>query len=493
VTDLYITRGLYLDSLMRSFDRLEYQYSRSLKQCGSILEVYKNYTHNLKSQNQLVIDVNKDYATENIVLVKENKNLSERINKLRSDNLKMKLILIVGAVVGGIIAYENQNYINKSYKKPSARAGEENFRSWDENNNTASFEYKGEKPITTLEDGLKFCGVDLDLWEVDRWTFNSWDVSMKKPDGSSFKRTNYQTKIWLKKRKDQEYKRFLEMLSDALDSEPDLIIEKPSGPRFGMLVVADIHFGADVRKTSVTEEFNVNNIIRSFQVMAEKINSMNYDRVQLTLLGDLIESITGLMHINTWQSMSRDAVGANAVVGVYLLLKKYLISKIKNLSEINVVSGNHDRISINYAVDTKGAVANLVSFMLMENTNIKINFDDFLLEQKVDGIHFLMTHGHHKAAKDDVKMIADYGDSRYYRILLKGHLHTRKKSTTTRIVYKKTEIVGIDELNYRSITCPSIFTGNRYSGTAGYLTSGGYMIIQPTKEGKNVDVMDFSL
>jgi hypothetical protein len=62
-------------------------------------------------------------------------------------------------------------------------------KTWDERGDTATYEYKGEKSITTLKEALDFSEV-----EVERHIFNSWDVTM-----STGKRTNYQTKVWFRR------------------------------------------------------------------------------------------------------------------------------------------------------------------------------------------------------------------------------------------------------------------------------------------------------
>jgi hypothetical protein len=74
-------------------------------------------------------------------------------------------------------------------------------KSWEEKEESAIYEYKGERSIKTLEDALEFSEVDLNVWEVDRHVFNSWDVSMKNADGTgAFKRTNYQVKVWFRRK-----------------------------------------------------------------------------------------------------------------------------------------------------------------------------------------------------------------------------------------------------------------------------------------------------
>jgi hypothetical protein len=76
-------------------------------------------------------------------------------------------------------------------------------KSWEESDDSAIYEYKGERSIKTLEDALEFSEVDLNIWEVERHIFNSWDVSMKNEDGSgAFKRTNYQVKVWFRRKED---------------------------------------------------------------------------------------------------------------------------------------------------------------------------------------------------------------------------------------------------------------------------------------------------
>lgn len=68
-------------------------------------------------------------------------------------------------------------------------------RTWEETKDGAVCEYKGEKPITTLEEAIEFFNIDVNIWEAEKVTTNSWDVSMKRNDGTSFKRTNYQIKV----------------------------------------------------------------------------------------------------------------------------------------------------------------------------------------------------------------------------------------------------------------------------------------------------------
>ena len=83
--------------------------------------------------------------------------------------------------------------------------GKRSFRS-NEDANTADLEYvipvKGDGyRIDTLEKAVKHGNVDLDIWEVARWEWNSWMVTMKGEKGSPDKQyTNFQVKMHLRKK-----------------------------------------------------------------------------------------------------------------------------------------------------------------------------------------------------------------------------------------------------------------------------------------------------
>lgn len=96
---------------------------------------------------------------------------------------------------------------------------------------TASFEYKGNKSITSLEEAIKFFNIDTNKWDIERWVCNSYDVSSKwrKQDlswdngvmhGEAIRKnewvtnTNYQVKVWLKKKQGFSPDNLIEFLKD---------------------------------------------------------------------------------------------------------------------------------------------------------------------------------------------------------------------------------------------------------------------------------------
>jgi hypothetical protein len=122
------------------------------------------------------------------------------------------------------------------------KAGKESI-SWDEKNDSAVFEYNGTKKIDNFEDAIAYSGVDTNIWETDRKIFNSWEVTMKIND-TPVKRTNFQFKIWFKRKRYG----FDDFRDDLLHSIADLgsrsVKFKPQKSGYALEIDCfDPHFG----------------------------------------------------------------------------------------------------------------------------------------------------------------------------------------------------------------------------------------------------------
>ena len=76
--------------------------------------------------------------------------------------------------------------------------------------------------VKNLEDALKISKVDLNVWVVDRHIVNAWEVTMggkKTGTGQAETFTNYQVKVWLK-RKTPEVSAVEELLSEIKKNSP---------------------------------------------------------------------------------------------------------------------------------------------------------------------------------------------------------------------------------------------------------------------------------
>ena len=372
-------------------------------------------------------------------------------------------------------------------------------KTWDENveKGKAELTYLSGAPVKTLEDAIKSSQVDLSEWEVERWIANSWGVTSWK-SGSPEYSTNYQVKLWLKK-KVASPEECLESIIESIEkhSKKRKISVKKGNDRIGVVSITDFHLGADIKDLFRTPDFNTEILLDYIDEVVVKINQMGYGRVHLNLLGDFFESISGLNHPDTFKGLSKELIGANAIIVASEIISGRIISKINNLIAVNMVSGNHDRFSHDNRIERTGEAGKLLYFLLQkEFKDLPIDYSSYVLAKDIDGIKYLLTHGDKYFSKKDAsKFIFDYGDSSMFNVLLEGHLHSRasKKVISAQIKkYDELEVVSMDDLNYRKINVPSLFTGNYFSETGGFGGSAGFIVTENNGKDK-INFFDFSI
>lgn len=270
-------------------------------------------------------------------------------------------------------------------------------------------------------------------------------------------RKHYNKAIDQRNRKKYGFEKMIDELADLLPEVKVKDIRRSSNNEYngenknGMVFVADIHVGAEVRDLDMTPDFDLDAAKDIMTRAANAVNSYGFEKVHLNILGDIIETFTGLNHLNSWKSVGYGMYGAKVVVAAVELLEHFF-SEINNLYSVNVIAGNHDRSTSNKGEDDRGEIAELICYVLKRVYTgcLEINFNPLVITKVVDDINYIMVHGDKNLIKKDPKdFIFEYGDKNMYNVILSGHLHERA--------------VKKDTSKYRWIQCPSIFTGNWYS------------------------------
>lgn len=249
----------------------------------------------------------------------------------------------------------------------------------------------------------------------------------------------------------------------------------------GVLKWADLHFGAYIRGLLKTRDFDADILRKGLMESVDDFNCLGFKEKHVHIQGDLIESFSGLNHINSWQSMDNEMIGAKVIKMVTKLLHDAL-SKVENLKTVKITGGNHDRLSKNNDEDVKGGGAELIAWAL-ELMGYDVEFHPYVISHKVDNINYINLHGDKKVStKTSEEIVSMYGKHGLYNLITEAHLHQSMEKLTAK-QRSKYQVIKDDKLNLRRFTLKPFFTGNYYSETLGYVANAGYCIIWQNDRG----------
>lgn len=358
----------------------------------------------------------------------------------------------------------------------------------EETEDVKNYKYEGNTCITSKEEAIKFFNIDSKKEKIIRWSYRAWDVTMKVKN-IPVKRTNYMVRVDTEVNTSPfDYKKVEQDIDKFFDKKRVTPVKE--GKDVIMVSIADIHVGAKTTKSKGvinTKNYSLEHLINYLNKIADKVNSQNKQEVHLSILGDLVESITGLNHLNSWQGMEEDVFGANALIIAEQILGRFL-ERINNLEKVYIVSGNHDRLHPNKEVNDKGDAAKIVAYMLSKN--FKVVYHPLVISTKLDGIGYVLYHGDKGISKQNLsKIILDYGFKNCYNVCVSGHLHSRN---TKREFYKVDHVIQ-DSSKYRGVVLAPLFTGNYYSESSGWTSSAGYSQIEANEDKTNITHTDVGL
>jgi predicted phosphodiesterase len=272
------------------------------------------------------------------------------------------------------------------------------------------------------------------------------------------------------------------LIQQGLENITYTPIVKSNKNKIGVVKIADLHLGSYVDNLIKTKNFSIDILASKLLDAAECINERNYSLVYVHILGDLIESFTGLSHKNTWKGLDKAMVGAEAIKLVVKILHDNFLSKINNLRDIKVVAGNHDRVTSDNKEDVQGGAASLVCWGL-ELLGYNVEFNPLVITHTINKITHILTHGHHLLSKKSTKQLCwDYGIQGNYNLICEGHLHSiiQKLNINQRDTF---QTIKDDAVDHRRMNCPSFFTGNFFSESLGYTSESGFVITEDNGRG----------
>lgn len=309
-----------------------------------------------------------------------------------------------------------------------------------ETKDSATLESKS-KDIKTLEDLLTYAAVDLDVWEVERFIVNKWEMGAKDGEDKIVTTPLFQVKVWLKKRVNvQTTKDVIKELIESMgkhapsyktinykDSDKGHLLEidipdahisklawgKETGQDYDTKIAKEVYMQALHDLISKSKGFKINKIL--FPVGNDFFHVDNQNNT--TTAGTPLDSDT------RWKKSYTD--------GVKLLVEA--IDYLQTIAPVDVlvVPGNHDNTRCYY-------MGEYLSAWYKDCANVTINNEPKSRKYYTYGLNLIgFSHGNEEKHKDLPLIMAteepvNWGTSKY-RFFKLGHLHTRRDMSTMNI------------------------------------------------------------
>lgn len=249
------------------------------------------------------------------------------------------------------------------------------------------------------------------------------------------------------------------IISDSVNNSTEITLNNVKGDSESLyeeisVQVTDLHGGSKAEKMKITEDWSIAKLEEKLSRTAKLINSHRAKKVHLNLLGDLVETVSGINHPDSWKLIEDGHFGAKAIIETKNIIIRF-INQINNLVSINGVGGNHDRLQASNKLADTGAT-DLIFALLKEsfiNTDVVINYDPVLLSLDRDKYGEILCHGDKGLHKRSLEyLILKFAvDKNKFQFINAGHWHSLQ------IKNNDSQEIG------RRTVFPSIITGNYYS------------------------------
>ena len=359
-----------------------------------------------------------------------------------------------------ISGLDNENNSEQACKEPKPDSEEKIISSskktplWAEGRDSATGTIITARKPKTLEDATKMFKVDMDIWTAERMVINSWDVTNKK--GKSF--TNYQVKVWFKKKVDEINPKeladmFIEQLSGHNPFKYKDITFKES-PENNLLEITnfDLHLGRLGWHQESGENYDIKiaetRFMDSISDLLKKAKPFSYSRILFPVGNDFFNADTtedtttlGTKVDSDVRWKKRTSVGnALLVAGIDMLRQTAPV-------DVKIISGNHDWMTMFMSGE----------YLTAWYRNCKnINIDNSPKQRKYyywNNVLLGFTHGNKEKPVDLFAIMAQEQRTNWAKTKFRewhiGHIHHEKAIDYKGVVVRwLPSLAGADEWTY---------------------------------------------
>jgi len=375
------------------------------------------------------------------------------------------------------------------------RVEQGNAYSYNESKDGATVEGKfqsssGSKKLI-LDGFLSLAQVDLSVFDVDRYTINAWDVTMKlkKPTGHVPKTsTNYQVKVWLKRKSplDIDKEQILLDITEQVKqfSHPVPLykyppIAVPAERNVFIPCLFDIHIGRLSWKEEVLVDYDLKiareNYLRGFHALIGHSVGYKIDKIIFPVGNDLFNFSIPFPYAQTDNGTYQESDGRWQKV--FRIGQDLIIESVQILSsiapvEVVIIPGNHDTLPVFF-------LGELLNAIYHNNKNVTI--DHRLMRRKYleygENL-FGFSHGNKESERDWHAIMAAeqpqaWGRTKYRYVML-GHRH-HERNVMQMAQSKGANRVSMPieyNVDYKGVLVeymPSMAYQHEYEHSAGYV------------------------
>jgi predicted phosphodiesterase len=342
--------------------------------------------------------------------------------------------------------------------------------------------------IKSLDELVKACSIDLNVWEVERFVANKWEVGAKDNDGKLQIEPLHQVKAWLKKKvyKIAVADEIADLLKDAkkkIPKPPALKLRPAQSGNMLEISIPDLHMGKLAwSKETGWGDYDTRIAKGLFEeateVLLSRVSHYDLDEIWLIHGNDLLnaDNSQGTTTRGTPQNTDSRYEKVFAETRQMICEQILKVRKLAKKKRVVMVRGNHDYQSVFCLGDSLQCYFHTYEDIEIDNTPKPRKYHQFG--------HVLLgfTHGHQGKLQDYPSyMSAEVPHlfaSTWWREFHTGHLHKRgmildeKNGTCVRILtslceadayHSESGFVG----NIRSAEC---FVWNRDEGLIGSAT-----------------------
>ena len=210
--------------------------------------------------------------------------------------------------------------------------------------------------IKTVAEAIAYANIDENIWKVDRFLINSWEVTMGVKSTNTVPKTftNWQVKIWLKI-KAIEISNFAEifksLVSKYTPNYKTVPKYKSTQKILSEVSIYDLHLGKKAWEKETGENYDMKiaqeRFMDAIEDLAQKINIYHPEKILLPLGNDFL-------HIDTMTGTTTKGTRQDVDDRTMMIFKEGLLLSVKGIDRLSsiapvsviIIPGNHDTMSM---------------------------------------------------------------------------------------------------------------------------------------------------